>query len=146
MGCLGTGKSFRYLAAHEMAKALGPDRCTASPMFHGLLAVTRTVSSFFGRGKKSAWNTWMNFDDVDHHSLLYALAATPGTVLSKIGCKFLSDLWYCCMTALAARNQSIRHTHSCSPRKVELSMDSPHTCSTNSYSTQRGLPANAGDR
>ena len=23
----GTGKSFRYLAAHEMAQALGPDKC-----------------------------------------------------------------------------------------------------------------------
>ena len=33
----GTGKSFQYLAAHEMAKALGPDRCTA---FMPLLAVT----------------------------------------------------------------------------------------------------------
>ena len=57
------------------------------------------------------------FDDVT--TAFYALAATPGTMPSKIGWKFWSDLWYCCMTALAARNQSIRHAHS-SPRKVEL--------------------------
>ena len=25
----GTGKSFRFLAAHEMARVPGPDRCTA---------------------------------------------------------------------------------------------------------------------
>ncbi len=30
----GVGKSFHYLAAREMAKALGPDKCTALPMFH----------------------------------------------------------------------------------------------------------------
>ena len=72
----------------------------------------------------------------------YALAATPGTVPSKIG-----ELWYCCMTALAARNQSIRHANSCSPLEVELSMDFPHTSSTNT--TQRGLLTKlvtAGDR
>ena len=30
----GTGKCFRFIAAHEIAKALGPDRCIALPMFH----------------------------------------------------------------------------------------------------------------
>jgi len=30
----GAGKSFRFIAAHEIAKALGPDRCVALPMFH----------------------------------------------------------------------------------------------------------------
>ena len=29
----GVGKSYHYLAAHEMAKALGPHKCTALPMF-----------------------------------------------------------------------------------------------------------------
>ena len=37
----GTGKSFRHLAAHEMAKALGPDRCTAYQCsMHAFTAVT----------------------------------------------------------------------------------------------------------
>lgn len=71
----GTGKSFRYLAAHEIAKALGPDRCTALPVFHAFTGCD-TVSSFCGRGKKSAWKTWMNFDDVTR--AFCALAATPG--------------------------------------------------------------------
>ena len=30
----GVGKSFRFLAAHEMARTLGPDWCMALPMFH----------------------------------------------------------------------------------------------------------------
>ena len=30
----GVGKSVRYLPAHKIAVALGPDRCMALPMFH----------------------------------------------------------------------------------------------------------------
>ena len=37
----GAGKSFRYLAAHEMAKALGSDRCTALPMLHAFTGCHR---------------------------------------------------------------------------------------------------------
>ncbi|KAG7171533.1 PMS1 protein 1-like [Homarus americanus] len=33
----GTGKSFRYLAAHKMAACLGPEKARASPMFHALI-------------------------------------------------------------------------------------------------------------
>ncbi|QQP38995.1 uncharacterized protein LOC103506659 [Caligus rogercresseyi] len=32
----GTGRSFRYLAAHEMAAGLGPEKARALPMFHAL--------------------------------------------------------------------------------------------------------------
>ncbi len=58
----GTGKRFRHLAAHEMAKALA---------FTG----SDTVSSFCGRGKKTAWDTWMNFDEIT--TAFCDLAATP---------------------------------------------------------------------
>ena len=30
----GTGMSFRYLAIHKMARALGPEKCNALPVFH----------------------------------------------------------------------------------------------------------------
>ncbi len=59
----GVGKSYHYLAAYEMAKALGPDKCTALPMFHDF-AGCDNVSCFGGRGKKTAWDTWKAFDDV----------------------------------------------------------------------------------
>ena len=67
----GTGKGFRHL---EMAKTLGPERCIALPMFHAFTGCD-TVSFFFGRGKKTACGTWMNFDDIT--SAFCALAATP---------------------------------------------------------------------
>ena len=47
----GTGKSFRFIAAHEIANTLGPDRCEALPMFHAFTGCD-TVSCFGGRGKK----------------------------------------------------------------------------------------------
>ena len=73
----GAGKTFRYLAAHEMAKALGPDRCIALPMFHAFTGCD-TVSSFCGRGKKTAWDTWKNFDDVTR--AFCVLVATPDAI------------------------------------------------------------------
>ncbi len=59
-----TGNFFRYLAAHEMANALGP------------VTGCDTVSFFYGRGKKSAWDTWMNYGDIT--IAFCALASTPG--------------------------------------------------------------------
>ena len=49
----GTGKSFRYLAAHEIAAGLGPEKPRALPMFHSLTGCD-TVSSFTGHGTKTA--------------------------------------------------------------------------------------------
>ena len=41
----GTGKGFRYLAAHEVAAGLGPDKAQALLMFH-FLTECDAVSSF----------------------------------------------------------------------------------------------------
>ena len=50
----GTGKNFRYLAAHEMlCHERCHDRCYALSMFHALTGCDM-VSSFCGRGKKNA--------------------------------------------------------------------------------------------
>ena len=70
----GIGKVFRHLAAHEMAKTLGPERCIALPMFHAFTGCD-TVSSFCAQGEKTAWDTWMKFDNIT--SAFCALAATP---------------------------------------------------------------------
>mgnify|MGYP000079044939 FL=1 len=59
----GTLKCFRFIAAHEIARALGPDRCMALPMFHAFTGCD-TVSFFGGRGKRTAWDTWKACDDV----------------------------------------------------------------------------------
>lgn len=59
----GVGKNFRFIAAHEIAKALGSDRCVALPMFHAFTGCD-TVSCFGGRGKKTAWGTRTTYGDV----------------------------------------------------------------------------------
>ncbi len=53
----GTGKAYRFLAAHEMARALGPEKAQALPMFHALTGCD-TVSCFAGHGKRTAWAVW----------------------------------------------------------------------------------------
>ena len=53
----GTGKSFRYMAANQIAVSRGPEVSSALPIFHALTCCD-TVSSFAGHGKKTAWSTW----------------------------------------------------------------------------------------
>ena len=76
------GKNCRYLPAHEMADALGPDRCVALPMFHAFTGCD-TVSCFGGRGKRTAWNMWNAYDEVT--PAFCALAAIPETVEHWLG-------------------------------------------------------------
>ena len=59
----GVGKGFRYLGAHEIARALGPDKSVSLPMFHAFTGCD-TVSFFRGKGKKSAWKTWETMQEV----------------------------------------------------------------------------------
>lgn len=59
----GTGKDFKYIAVHEIANCLGPDTCKALPMFHAFTGCD-TVSSFNGKGKKTAWDVWKSFPEV----------------------------------------------------------------------------------
>ena len=62
------GKSFRFI------KSLGPDRCVASLMFHAFTGCDM-VSCFGGRGKKTAWDTWITYIDVT--PAFCALGAMP---------------------------------------------------------------------
>ena len=48
-----TGRSFLYLAAHQIAAYLGPKMSCALPVFHALTGCN-TVSSFAGHDKKAA--------------------------------------------------------------------------------------------
>ena len=73
----GTGKHFRFIAAHEIANTLGPNRCTALPLFHAFTGCD-TVSFFSGRGKRTAWNNWMAFGDVTQ--ALCTLVDTPDAI------------------------------------------------------------------
>ncbi|KAL5021982.1 hypothetical protein ScPMuIL_001137 [Solemya velum] len=70
----GTGKRFRFLAAYEMARNLGPDRCVALLMLHAFTCCD-TVTSFGGKGMAAAWDIWRVYDNVTLTSC--ALGATP---------------------------------------------------------------------
>ena len=73
----GTGKSFRYLAIHEIAAAIGPQKALALPMFHALTGCD-TVSAFTGHGKKTAWVTWSSFPELTE--ALLTLSFTPPSI------------------------------------------------------------------
>lgn len=54
----GVGRSFRYIATHEVARSLGPAACGGLLFFHALTGCD-TVSAFFGLGKVTAFDVWM---------------------------------------------------------------------------------------
>ena len=99
--------AFGQLAAHEIAKALGPDHCMNLLMFNTFTGCD-TVSCFGGRGKRTAWDTWMNFPDVTES--FSALATTPETIDSwmQAGERFVVLLY----DRTGSQNYS--------PRKVEV--------------------------
>ena len=73
----GTGKNFRYLAAHQIAASLGTEKSLALPMFHALTGCD-TVSGFVGHGKKTAWTIWNSFPDLT--AALLELAHAPAEI------------------------------------------------------------------
>lgn len=73
----GVGKHFRYIAAHQLANALGPDKSVALPFFHALSGCD-TVSAFAGRGKKTAWETWNLLPDAS--TTFCSLSCQPSSI------------------------------------------------------------------
>ena len=73
----GTDKAFRFLAAHEMARALGPEKAQALPMFHALTGCD-TVSCFAGHGKRTAWAVWTALPELTQ--VLIDLTTAPAQV------------------------------------------------------------------
>ena len=55
-----TGTHFRYIGIQGIAKALGTERASVLPLFTAFTECD-TVSAFHGKGKKSAWDTWMAY-------------------------------------------------------------------------------------
>lgn len=58
-----TGVNRRVFAFHEIVSSRGSNRSGALSMFHAFTGCY-IVSSFLGKGKKSAWQTWIHYDDV----------------------------------------------------------------------------------
>ena len=76
----GTGKSFRYLAIHEIAEAMGPHKALALPILHALTGCD-TVFAFTSHGKRTAWITWNSFPELTE--ALLSLSFTPHSILEE---------------------------------------------------------------
>jgi hypothetical protein len=59
----GTGKNFRYLAAHNISAILGENKAKALTMFHAITGCD-TTSFFSGKGKKTSWDVWDVFPQI----------------------------------------------------------------------------------
>ncbi|KAK3731974.1 hypothetical protein QZH41_003373 [Actinostola sp. cb2023] len=56
----GTGKTFRYLAAHQISAELGENKAKALPMFHALTAKLETTRNLFTHWKRF-YHNWENY-------------------------------------------------------------------------------------
>jgi hypothetical protein len=70
----GRTKHLKSIPVHDIAATLGPHKSKALAVFHAFTGCYVT-SFFFGRGKKSAWDTWAVFPDATDAFL--ALADRP---------------------------------------------------------------------
>ena len=75
----GMGKSWRYIPIQELVTILGPDRAKGLPVFHALTGCDQT-SSFAGRGKVTAWDTWERYPDVTTAFKELSMTPTAETV------------------------------------------------------------------
>ena len=70
----GTGKHLGYVPVHDIATTLGGEKARALPMFHAFTGCN-TVSSFAGRGKKTAFDIWKSVNEVN--AVLSTLSTNP---------------------------------------------------------------------
>ena len=80
----GKGKAFTYLHINSICHSLGKNKSLALPVFHSFTGCD-TTSGFFGKGKKSAWETWKCYPDVTE--VFTHMAPSPWTMaLSTFKC------------------------------------------------------------
>ena len=60
----GVGTNYQYIAVHEIVATMTPTKCLNFPVLHAFTGCD-TVSSFASRGKKTAWETWNSFSEVN---------------------------------------------------------------------------------
>jgi len=71
-----TGKHFRYITVHDIARELGPGRAEVLTVFHAFTGSDQT-SFFAGKGKVTALEAWKMFDEVTNS--FKSLSNTPET-------------------------------------------------------------------
>jgi len=70
----GAGTAFRYIAIHEIAASLGQENCEAFLFLQAFTGCDQT-SAFSGRGKSTAWNTWVAYQEAT--DVFRSLSKTP---------------------------------------------------------------------
>jgi len=74
----GTGKNFRYIPVHELARSIGPDMANGLPFFHALSGCDTTFhSQFANRGKKSVWATWLAWPEITETFISFSKQTSP---------------------------------------------------------------------
>ena len=76
----GSGKNVQNILALAIAMSLGPDKASTLPMFHAPTGCD-TVSSFRGRGKKTAWDVRNLFSQLT--PVLQVLKASPQEITEQ---------------------------------------------------------------
>ena len=71
----GVGKQYRYIAIHDIVRALGDEKSQVLHVFHAFTGCDQT-SAFLGRGKSTAWATWISYGEAT--SAFTALCRMPG--------------------------------------------------------------------
>lgn len=84
----GMGRNYSIKHVNNICRLLGEHKARSLPVFHALTGCD-TTSTFFGKSKLSAWNTWKMFPDLT--PTLESLAKEPfqkltpdGNIFSKI--------------------------------------------------------------
>ena len=70
----GVGKQFRYIAIHDIVSALGDEKSQVLHVFHAPTGCDQT-SAFLGRGKSTAWATWMSYEEAT--TIFTSLSQSP---------------------------------------------------------------------
>jgi len=79
----GVGKRYSYINLNEIANGLGKEKCEVLPAFHSFTGSDTTLS-FFGKGKKTAFEAWKWFPDVTSaFRILTSLPFTPVNINSE---------------------------------------------------------------
>ena len=103
-------RHFRYIPVHVIVAEIGPAKASALPAFHSLTGCDST-SSFFGKGKRTAWDVWKSLPEL---TLPLQLLSRPNpseqilTTHTKVLQKFVSHLYGVCHSDISSVNAA-RH-------------------------------------
>ena len=120
----GTGSNFRYIPIREVVVNMDPRICATLPIFHAFTGCD-TVSSFCGRGKKTAWNTWKVYPEVIKAFEEFPLMQTE---ISDVAMETLEQfvvLLYDCTSDIMTVNDSRKYLFTQKTRSLE---NLPPTC------------------